>query len=182
MATLDATRAQPPERVIARLRPHARRLFWPALVLVAACAVVGYFGGQLPESWENILVFVGTAFAVVLLSLLPLVMWLGRRYVITTRRIIVREGFFVRIRQELMHSRGYDVSVKRNWMQSAFRSGDVRINSGLDQPLVLKDVPKANAVQAALHDLMDDNHNLIATQRAMQQAALVDDTGLSGGR
>jgi membrane protein YdbS with pleckstrin-like domain len=155
---------------VARLRPHARRLFWPTLLLFAVCAATGYFYGSLPEDWQNVAVIVGAAAAIVLLWLLPLASWLNRRYTITTRRIIFRHGFFVRSRQELLHGRGYDVTVRQSWLQSAFRSGDVLINSGLEHPLVLKDVPGANLVQQVLHDLMDEAQTVMGSRRQEQSA------------
>ena len=45
--------------------------------------------------------------------LLPFLAWLTRRTTITTRRIILRSGVFARVRRELLHSRGYDVVVRR---------------------------------------------------------------------
>ncbi len=39
--TLVDLAALPGERVIARLRPHARVLFWPSLVLIAAAGATG---------------------------------------------------------------------------------------------------------------------------------------------
>lgn len=167
----DQSAAQPPERVVARLRPNARALFWPSLVLIATCGAVGYFAGDIVEVWERVLFWSAAAAVVILLFLLPLAFWLGHRYTITTRRIILRRGFFVRVRQELLHSRGYDISVKRNWLQSAFRSGDVRINSGLDHPVILKDVPKATAVQRALNDLMEHSQSVVAVRRQQGESA-----------
>lgn len=160
----------PAERIVARLRPHARVLFWPTLLLIAVCGSTGYFYGNLPEPWQNIAVILGAAFLIVLLWLLPLVFWLNRRYTITTRRIIFRHGFFVRTRQELLHSRGYDVTVRKTWLQSAFGSGDVRINTGLEHPLVLKDVPAADLVQKALHDLAENSQTTISARRQDQSA------------
>ncbi|HEY5224177.1 MAG TPA: PH domain-containing protein, partial [Microbacteriaceae bacterium] len=165
MTTVEASLAQPAERVIARLRPHARALFWPSIVLIACCAAVGYWGGNLPDYWQNMLVFTGAGLIVLVLFLLPLGSWLSTRYTITTRRIILRHGFFVRERQELLHSRSYGVSVKKNWLQAAFGSGDLRIDSGGDGPVVLRDVPKANLVQGALHDLMESSQNLLNARR-----------------
>jgi uncharacterized membrane protein YdbT with pleckstrin-like domain len=156
---------QDSERVVARLRPHGRVLFWPSVALILVAGAVGYFQGSFPQAWQNIALLGGAALVVVLLWLLPLVAWLGKRYVITTRRIILRTGFFVRIRQELLHSRGYDVTVRQNGLQSLFRSGNILINTGLDQPVVLRDVPGADLVQAALHDLMEKSLNPIAARR-----------------
>ena len=155
----------PAERVVARLRPHARVLFWPTMLLFVIAGATGYYAGNLPEPWQNSALIGGAVLAVILLWMLPLVSWLNRRYTITTRRIIFRHGLFVRTRQELLHSRGYDVTVRQNWLQSAFRSGNVLINSGLEHPLVLKDVPNAALVQKVLHDLMEETRAPIAPRR-----------------
>jgi uncharacterized membrane protein YdbT with pleckstrin-like domain len=174
--------AQDPERVVARLRPHGRVLFWPCLILIAATTAMAYFTGSLPEAWQNIAVFGGGVLAILVLWLLPLVAWLGTRYIITTRRIVLRHGFFVRIRQELLHSRGYDIVVRKNAIQSLFGSGDVRINTGLEHPVVLHDVPGADLVQGVLHDLMEGSLNPIAARRQAESAGAPDETRVWGVR
>lgn len=173
--TTDTGAEAAAEQVVARLRPHARLLFWPTILLFVIAGATGYYAGNLPEPWQNTALIWGAALAVILLWLLPLVSWLNRRYTITTRRIIFRHGFFVRTRQELLHSRGYDVTVRQNWLQSAFRSGNVLINSGLEHPLVLKDVPNAALVQKVLHDLMEDTRAPIAPSR--EEQPLLGETG-----
>jgi membrane protein YdbS with pleckstrin-like domain len=173
--------AQPPERVVARLRPNARRLFWPSLVLILTAGALGFLAGRVGEVWEVVLLWSSVAAVVLLLFLLPLAAWLSRRYTITTRRLIIRHGFFVRVRQELLHSRGYDVSVRRTWLQSIFRSGDVLINSGLDHPVVLRDVPKADQVQRALSELMEHAQTIVGVRR-QQSESVSDETTVWGSR
>jgi membrane protein YdbS with pleckstrin-like domain len=171
-----------PESVVARLRPHGRAMFWPSLALILIVGFAAYFYGQLPQSWENLGVLVGAALLAVLLWLIPLFAWLGRNYTLTTRRIVLRSGFLVRVRQELLHSRGYDVTVRKTALQSAFGSGDVQINTGLDHPVVLRDVPNADLVQAALHDLMESSQNSIATHRQQEATRPSDETTIWGTR
>lgn len=171
----------PAESVVAGLRPHARVLFWPSVALLAVFGATGYFYGSLPEPWQNVALLAAAAALVLLLWLLPLASWLNNRYTITTRRIIFRHGFFVRTRQELLHSRGYDVTVRQNWLQSLAHSGDVLINAGLEQPLVLKDVPDAELVQQVLHDLMESSRTLTGSRR-QEQAALADESARWGSR
>lgn len=146
---------QPTEVVVARLRPHARAMFWPTLGLTAIVTAASYYAG----SFDSVVVNGLVVAAAVLLSLfawvVPLLAWLGRNYTITTRRIVLRSGFFVRVRQELLHSRGYDVTVRRSALQTMFGSGDVEINTDLDRPVILRDVPDVDLVQAALHDLIE---------------------------
>ncbi|WP_423918479.1 PH domain-containing protein [Frigoribacterium sp. 2-23] len=172
MSTAD--HQQPPEVVIARLRPHSRVLFWPSVALLAICGATGYFGGSFDEAWQNYTVFGAALVLIVLLWLVPLLIWLGRHYVITSRRIILRRGLLVRTRQELLHSRGYDLTVRKNALQSLFRSGDVLINTGLDRPFVLWDVPGADLVQSTLHDLMETNLTMVSQRRQQDQSASPD--------
>ena len=179
-SSLPAAPTAPPEVVIARLRSHARVLFWPTLFLIGACGVTGYYYGSLAEPWQNVLLLVGAGLVVALLWLLPLVSWLTRRYTVTSRRIIFVHGIFVHVRQELLHSRGYDVSVRKNWLQSLFRSGTVRINSGLEHPLSLRDVPDADLVQQVLQDLMEQSQTVMAARR-QGQSALGDEFGFRPG-
>jgi len=174
--------AQAPESVVARLRPHGRAMFWPSLALIVIFGFGGYYLGSFDEGWQNVTALVVAIALVLLLWFIPLLAWLGRNYTITTRRIVLRSGFLVRSRQELLHSRGYDVVVRKNSLQSMFRSGDIRINTGLDRPVVLRDVPHVDLVQAALTDLMENSQNLISTHRQQQASRPTDETTAWGSR
>jgi len=171
------THAAPPERVVARVRPHARVLFWPTVLLFLVCGATGYYAGNLPEPWQNSLLIVAAVLLVIVGWLLPLAFWLNHRYTITTRRIIFRRGFFVRTRQELVHSRGYEVTVRQTWLQSLWRSGTVSINTGLAHPLLAKDIPNAELVQQVLHDLMHESRSMIGTSREEQWALAPETSG-----
>ena len=119
--------------------------------------------------WLDVL-FAAAGLLVIFGVFVPLVSWLNHSYVITTRRIVARRGVVVRTRQELLHSRSYDVSVRQAGLQFMFGSGDVRINTGLEHPFVLRDVPHAAVVQSALHDLMEESLNPIAARRQQGEA------------
>jgi len=174
-STNPAAPTPAPEVVIARLRRHGRALFWPTLFLLGICAATGYFYGSFAEPWLNTLLLVGAIAAAVLLWFFPLVAWLTRRYTITTRRIIFVHGLFVRTRHELLHSRGYDVSVRRTWLQALFRSGTIRVSSGTEHRLDLRDVPDAALVQQALQELTEQ---ATALQARAAQGARLDPSAL----
>ncbi|MDM4762734.1 PH domain-containing protein [Galbitalea sp. SE-J8] len=171
-----------PETVVAQLRPHARRLVLPAVVLVAVSGAVGYLSGIVEEGWQQLALIGGAALVVVLLALAPFLVWLGTRYTITSRRVVVRTGGVVRVRQELLHSRGYDVTVRQSAGQAIAGSGTVEINAGLDRPVVLRDVPNARLVQEALNDLMEESVNPVAARRQRSQARAPDETVHWGSR
>ena len=145
----------PRETVVARLRPHVRGLVWPGILLLLIAGATGFFAGTLPEEWMNLAVLVAAGILVVFGCIVPWMRWMSRGYTITTRRTVVRTGLLVRERRELLHSRATDVTVRASPLQSMVGSGDVRINTRGEDPLVLRDVPSANLVQATLHDLME---------------------------
>jgi uncharacterized membrane protein YdbT with pleckstrin-like domain len=157
-------------------------LIVPAVLLIATAGGAAYGLAALPEAWQQ-LVVLGVALVIVLLgSFLPFLAWLTRRTTITTRRIILRSGVFVRLRQELLHSRGYDVTLRRSWAQSAFGSGDVRIDTGHEHPVVLRDVPNPQLLQVALDELMAQADTGIADRRRAEQSPSDGDTVVWGGR
>ena len=166
----------PPETVVARLRPHSRALFLPTVALLADIGAVSYFAGSLPEEWMNLLLLAAGAVVALLLFVVPVLRWLSQNDTITTRRVVIRSGILVRSRQELLHSRGYDVTVRQAGLQLLFRSGDVLINTGNEHPVVLRDVPNADLVQSALHDLMDASFNPIAARRQHDQRSYPGET------
>jgi uncharacterized membrane protein YdbT with pleckstrin-like domain len=163
-----AAEGQVPETVVARLRPHARALFWPSVFLIVLTGGGAYLASVVREPWQETAALAGSAALIVLLWLLPLLSWLAHRYTITTRRLVIRSGLLVRRRQEILHSRSYDLVVRQNALQSLFRSGDVHINTGLEYPVVMQDVPGVDLVQAALTDLMEQSSSPIASSRQQE--------------
>jgi membrane protein YdbS with pleckstrin-like domain len=146
---------RPRETVVARLRPHPRALFWPALLFVAVAAALGFFGSTLRESWQLQLALAGAAVIVLLGCVLPLCSWLARNYTVTTRRIVLRSGILVRTRQEVLHSRNFAITVRQGILQRIAGSGDVELSGGNEQVVVLRDVPSVDLVSAALHELTE---------------------------
>lgn len=156
----------PTERVVARIRPNARALFWPALLLIALPGATIYGLSVFTELWQQVTLVAVAILLFLLLVLFPYISWLNHRCTITTRRVIARRGFFTRERREIFHSRGYHVTLKRTWLQSAFRSGDILISSGVEKPLVLRDLPGADQVLETLQDLIEKNQVIMSPGQA----------------
>lgn len=160
-----------PERAVSQLRPHARALVLPSLVLIAATGATSFAVFTLDELWQRLAALFAGVVIIGVLWLLPLLRWLSTQYLITTRRIVVRRGLLVRTRQEVLLSRGHDVTLRRGGLQALFRSGDVLVNTGLDRPVVLRDVGRPDLVMAALSDLMEASSSSIAVRRAPETPA-----------
>lgn len=145
-----------PEQVVVRLRRSGRHLVLPALCFLVLAFAVGYWWGRAPQplGWLNTALPVVAGGLVVLLSVLPLLFWLNRVTVITTRRLIVTRGFVVRERREFLLARASEAVLRRGPLQLLARSGDVIVHGG-DGTLVLRDLPRARLVQRAIGELID---------------------------
>lgn len=170
------------EAIVARVRSHARALIFPGIILVATAGALGYFFGTFPQSWQNLAVLAAGILVIVVVWFLPFFSWLARNYTITTRRVVLSSGVFVRVRQELLHSRGYDVTVRQTWVQRMFGSGDLLINAGHDHPVILRDIPSVSLTQEALHDLMENNQNVVSMRRQRDESRPSDETTAWGTR
>lgn len=144
-----------PEQVVVRLRRSGRHLVWPALFFVAICFGTGYWWGRVPWPWLNTALPVAAAGLAVMLSLLPLVLWLNRITIITTRRLIVQQGFLVRERTEFALSHGEQAVLRRGPIQLLTGSGDVIVHAGSEGTMILRDLPRARLVHRAVAELLD---------------------------
>ncbi|MCR2813619.1 PH domain-containing protein [Microbacterium sp. zg.Y1090] len=147
--------APTPERKVARVRGHARRLVWPALVLIAVSGAVGYYWDNLPAPFETWMLPTAAAAVVLLLVVMPFFTWLSRTYTITTRRVIARSGLLTTHRSELPHARGYSIRERRGPLQRLWGSGTLILSNGVDAPLVMKNIPAVMLVHEVLADQVE---------------------------
>jgi len=155
------------EQPVLSVRRQGRVLVLPVLLLIVLAAASGFFIGSLPESWMNWAAALGALAAALLLGVGPVLGWLTSRVTITTRRVIVRRGFFVHRRSEIPLSRVREVRSKRGIGQRLFGSGDVELLAGPDAPIVLRDVPKPGAIVDALQELIEQDYLRIGHVQGM---------------
>jgi membrane protein YdbS with pleckstrin-like domain len=143
--------------VIVRLRRSGRHLVWPAVFFIALCFGTGYWWQRFepPFAWVNTALPIVAAGLTVLLSLLPLIFWLNRVTVITSRRLIVTQGFLVRERTEFVLARASDAVLRRKPLQLLTGSGDVIVHAGAEGTMLLRDVPRAKLVHRTVAELIE---------------------------
>jgi len=144
-----------PELLVARLRGHARRLFWSAIVLIALSGGTAYLYDNLPTPFENWMLLAAAGVVALLLVVIPFLVWAARVYTITTRRVIVRRGVLVRRRSELPHARGYQITLRRGPLQRLWGCGTLRLDNGVDDALLLVNVPNVSLVHEVLVDQVE---------------------------
>ncbi|MCT9818781.1 PH domain-containing protein [Microbacterium sp. W1N] len=147
--------AAPTELRLVRLRRHARRLFWSAVVLIAAAGAVGFFTGNLPAPFEDWMLWSAAGAAVLLLVVLPFARWYAHTYTVTTRRVVEQSGLLGRHRTEISHARGYTIAERRGPVQRMWGTGTLTLSNGLDAPLRIRDVASVRLVHEVLADQVE---------------------------
>lgn len=151
------------ERLLVHQRPHPKLLAMPALVFVLVCGVSGYLAAVLHRaSWWGVaaLLLTGAASAVIVwFSVLPLVRWSSTHFVITERRVLVREGVLSRSGFEIPISRVEGVHYRQGVVDRVFGCGTLGIESA-DEPdpdgvVYFDDIPRVDDVRRVLQEAAD---------------------------
>ena len=162
------------EEVVRHLHPHWLTLFWPVvwfLVLVGGAS----FGMAMTPAGrqQGIVRMLVLAVAVVLLLVLvlvPLLRWRTTHYVITTHRLLFREGILSRRGRDIGLSRITDVSYRQTLWDRIINSGTLTIESAGDSgATVLKQIPDSEGVQQLLNLMVEED----ADRRAQESAGYV---------
>jgi uncharacterized membrane protein YdbT with pleckstrin-like domain len=148
------------EQVELHLHPHWIRLVPPVVVAVLALAAT-LFGvlsipagrGQQAGQW---LVLIAGIAVIAVFAVRPWLRWLTTSYVITTERVILRQGILSRTGRDIPLQRLNDVSFSHSLWERFLGSGTLVIESAGERgQVVLADVPHVENVHAVLYRLAD---------------------------
>jgi uncharacterized membrane protein YdbT with pleckstrin-like domain len=150
------------EEVVRHLHPHWLTVFWP---IVALLLVVGgaSFGAALVPAGprQGLLRLVVAGLAVLLLAytvLGPLLRWRATHYVVTTHRLLFREGILARRGRDIGLSRITDVSYRQSLWERLISSGTLTIESAGDGgATVLRQIPDSDGVQQLLAHMIEED-------------------------
>jgi uncharacterized membrane protein YdbT with pleckstrin-like domain len=161
------------EEIVRHLHPHWLTVFWPVarfLLIVGAAS----FGAALipPSAQQGTLRLLVLAVAVVLLLVtvvVPLLRWRTTHYVITTHRLLFRQGILARHGRDLGLSRITDVSYTQTLWERIINSGTITIQSAGENATVLKQIPDSDGVQQLLNHMVEED----ADRRAQESAGYI---------
>ena len=101
---------------------------------------------------------------------MPLLRWRTTHYVITTHRLLFREGILARRGRDIGLSRITDVSYRQTLWERIINSGTLTIESaGEGGATVLKQIPDSEGVQQLLNHMIEED----ADRRAQESAGYV---------
>jgi uncharacterized membrane protein YdbT with pleckstrin-like domain len=159
------------EEVVRHLHPHWLTLFWPVVRFLLVVGAASFGMAAIPAGrQQGVLRLLVLALAVVLLLvfvLVPLLRWRTTHYVITTHRLLFRQGILARQGRDIGLSRITDVSYRQSLWERIVDSGTLTIESaGEGGATVLGRIPDSEGVQQLLNHMVEED----ADRRAQEGA------------
>jgi membrane protein YdbS with pleckstrin-like domain len=149
------------EQVVIHKHPHWKMLILPVLfflVVVAAGAFLAALARNLPwhlVAWLAIVV-VGVVL-VVWLTVVPLLRWRSTHFIVTTDRVMIRDGVLNRTGLDIPLSRINSVRFEHGLIDRIWGAGTLIIESASDDPLEFQDIPDVEYVHSLLYREVNDN-------------------------
>jgi uncharacterized membrane protein YdbT with pleckstrin-like domain len=145
----------PGERVLVHKHPHWKMLVLPVLAFLLIVTVGSYLGALVATQPWRFYGWIGLAiaggFGVLVLTVVPLLRWRTTHFVITTRRVLVREGILSRSGIDIPINRINTVQFRNSLIDRILGCGTLIIESTADEPLEFDDIPQVEKV----HSLLD---------------------------
>lgn len=155
------------EEVVLDFHPHWKTLVGPAALVLVTVAVAGLLiafvpaGGYRPAVRS---VIAGLALvAVFAWFVVPLLRWRTTSYVLTTRRLVLREGILSRRGRDIPLTRVNDVSFSHTLLERLLGCGTLVVESAGERGrLVLREIPRVEYVHSELYRRVEDEQERLS--------------------
>jgi len=143
------------EHVVVHKHPHWKMLVVPVLAFLLLVALCSYLAALVAgQSWERYgwiaLAVVGMV-GVAWLTVAPLLRWRTTHFVVTSHRVLVREGVLTRSGIDIPLDRVNSVQFRHTLLERILGCGTLSIESASDEPLEFDDIPGVERVHSLLH-------------------------------
>lgn len=146
---------RPDERVVIHKHPHWKALVLPVLTFLFVVALCAYLAALVAAQPWALYGWIGLAglggIAVIWFTLVPLLRWRTTHFVVTNRRVLVREGILSRSGIDIPIHRINSVQFRHTFVERLLGCGTLSIESASDEPLEFDDIPQVERVHALLH-------------------------------
>ncbi len=155
------------ERLILDLRPHWISLVLPvgATVLIVAAVVAAL--AYIPASWPNWVAWAAIGVGAILLLTYPFrffIDWVTSHFVVTSDRLIHREGWFAKRSMEIPLENINDVRFNQSVFERVIKAGDLTIESaGEFGQQNFTDIRDPEQVQKVIYDMSEENSRRMYT-------------------
>lgn len=151
------------EHVVARRHPHAKMLVWPVIALLVVLVGgiwLAMSGRDLAAPWGTVAPIAIGVVGLVLIGWLfvaPLLRWRSTHFIITTERLIAREGVIKRTGIDIPMSRINSVQFRHGLLDRLFGCGTLIVESASDEPITFDDIPHVEQVHTLIYREVNDN-------------------------
>jgi membrane protein YdbS with pleckstrin-like domain len=151
------------EEVVVHSHPHFKMLVVPLFALIVTLGVgiwLALLAQDVAPPWNSISLIAIGVVAVVLvvwLFLVPVVRWRTTHFIVTTDRLIAREGVVRRTGLDIPMSRINSVRFEHGLLDRVFGCGTLVIESASEEPLTFDDIPHVERVHTVIYREVNDN-------------------------
>lgn len=148
------------ETIDTQLRTHWKALVGPVVALLVVVPLTTFLMARIPDgdrqSAIRIVVLVIGIVALFWLTILPLLRWWTTVYVLTTHRLILRQGIIARSGRDIPLARINDVSFSHTAIERVLGCGTLVVESAGERGQVtLTDIPHVEQIQRRLYELVE---------------------------
>lgn len=158
------------EELLLHHHPHWKMLVLPALAFIVATAVAGFLIGltsaRLEGSSASVALIVIVAVWVIVVGwrcAAPLISWKCTHFIVTDRRVLIRQGVLTHSGIDIPMGRISNVQFRHGLVDRMLRTGTLIIASASDDPLEFDDIPNVQRVHSLLYqqvfDAMEDRRD-----------------------
>jgi uncharacterized membrane protein YdbT with pleckstrin-like domain len=131
----------------------------PALVFLITVGLATYLAALISQQpWHSygwLALAVVAVVLVVWFTVAPLLRWRCTHFVITNRRVLVREGVLTRTGFEIPLNRITSVHFRQTVFERMLGCGTLSVESASDEPLDFEDIPNVHRVYGLLYQAAD---------------------------
>jgi uncharacterized membrane protein YdbT with pleckstrin-like domain len=143
------------EQVVMHKHPHWKKVLLPVLVLLLVVGVGSYVAAlmalQTWAPWAWITLGVIGLVLIVWFTVVPVLRWRTTHFVVTTERVLIREGVLNRTGIDIPMRRINSVQIRHSVIDRILGCGTLIIESASEEPLEFDDVPGVEEVHALLY-------------------------------
>lgn len=154
------------EEVVLHLHPHWKVLIRPVLLFVLIVLAAGFGVGFIAADEARWAIVIVAALLIAYFTLRPFARWISTHFVLTTHRVLLREGMLARSGRDVPLARINDVSFEHSFFERLLGCGTLVVESAGERgQVVLRDIPQVEAVQSTLYQMVEEDSERRSTLR-----------------
>ncbi|MEH6793842.1 MAG: PH domain-containing protein [Rhodococcus sp. (in: high G+C Gram-positive bacteria)] len=152
------------EELLLHHHPHWKMLILPSITFVIVTGVAGVALGaasaRLESTAANVAMIATAVLWAVIVGwrcLVPLISWKCTHFIVTDRRVLIRQGVLTHSGIDIPMSRISNVQFRHGLVDRMLRTGTLIIASASDDPLEFDDIPQVQRVHSLLYQQVFDS-------------------------